>query len=358
MRRVVGRLRDAGQQLEGLLAPVVGDQGLGQGLGDLGVGRVELQGQAQRRRCRPRPAARPPRPPRRSGRRPSTKAATASRPWAPTKLSITAPLRMPNTAGMPCTLNAAEICGFSSTLTLASTTWPSVSVDHVLDDRTELAARAAPRGPQVDHDRHVLGALDDLGLERGVGDVDHRALLGGGDVPNLPGGASGHDGRHRGGGPLARRARRRALPRRRASTSVPQKQRSWIRRSPASVQEKATSRRMPEQHAGPAGGAVGSEHGGASRRARSVTIPSCVRRVARSRPMGHDWPVDAQANSRANARITAAALAGLLAGWAGPTPPRHPGPAAGPRPPRARRPASWATARASRRSGAWPPRSR
>ena len=45
-------------------------------------------------------------------------------------------------------------------------------VDHLLDDRAERLAGAAPRRPEVDDDGHLLGLLDDLGLERGVGDVD------------------------------------------------------------------------------------------------------------------------------------------------------------------------------------------
>ena len=81
------------------------------------------------------------------------------------------------TAGMPCTWNACETCGFSSTLTLASSTLPVGVGDDLLEDRAERAARAAPRGPQVDHDGHLVGALEDVGLERGIGDVDHAVTL-------------------------------------------------------------------------------------------------------------------------------------------------------------------------------------
>src|SRR5439155_13414705 len=49
-------------------------------------------------------------------------------------------------------------------------------VDHALDGRPERAARAAPRGPQVDHDRHLLRALEDVAFEGLVGDVDHRLV--------------------------------------------------------------------------------------------------------------------------------------------------------------------------------------
>ena len=52
-------------------------------------------------------------------------------------------------------------------------------VDHLLEDRAERLARAAPLRPQVDHDGHLLGALDHLGGEGGIGDVDRM----GGNVP-------------------------------------------------------------------------------------------------------------------------------------------------------------------------------
>ena len=45
-------------------------------------------------------------------------------------------------------------------------------VDDLLDDRPEGAARTAPRRPEVDDDRHLLRALDHLGLEGGIGDVE------------------------------------------------------------------------------------------------------------------------------------------------------------------------------------------
>ena len=48
-------------------------------------------------------------------------------------------------------------------------------VDRLLDDRTERAARAAPRRPQVDDDGNGGGLVDDVRLERRVGDVDCHA---------------------------------------------------------------------------------------------------------------------------------------------------------------------------------------
>ena len=48
--------------------------------------------------------------------------------------------------------------------------------DGLLEHRPELAARAAPLGPEVDDDRHRVRALDYGGLEGALGDV-HIALM-------------------------------------------------------------------------------------------------------------------------------------------------------------------------------------
>ena len=80
------------------------------------------------------------------------------------------------TAGIDCTWNAWLIAGFSSTLTLTSTTLPSVASIDLLDDRAERPARAAPRRPQVDDHGDGLRPLDDVGLERCVGDIDGHAV--------------------------------------------------------------------------------------------------------------------------------------------------------------------------------------
>ena len=45
-------------------------------------------------------------------------------------------------------------------------------LDHLLDDRPEGAAGAAPRRPQINDDGHFLRALHHFGVERGVGDID------------------------------------------------------------------------------------------------------------------------------------------------------------------------------------------
>jgi aminoglycoside phosphotransferase (APT) family kinase protein len=47
------------------------------------------------------------------------------------------------------------------------------SRDGLFEHRTQGAARSAPRRPEVHHDRNRLGSVEDLGLERGVGDVCH-----------------------------------------------------------------------------------------------------------------------------------------------------------------------------------------
>ena len=91
------------------------------------------------------------------------------------KPSTTLPPASAYTAGMPCTRKAWETCGFSSTLTLASTTLPPVS-----------STTFSMMGPSVRHGPHHgahrstttgsrLGAVEDLGLERRIGDVDGHA---------------------------------------------------------------------------------------------------------------------------------------------------------------------------------------
>ena len=112
------------------------------------------------------------------GSRLSTNSRTAASGWAPTNPSTTLPSATAYTAGMPCTWNAWETCGFSSTFTLTSTTLPSVSSTTFSRIGPERAARAAPRCPQVDDDGGGGRPVEDVGLERGVGDVDaHRVRL-------------------------------------------------------------------------------------------------------------------------------------------------------------------------------------
>jgi hypothetical protein len=45
--------------------------------------------------------------------------------------------------------------------------------DDLVEDRPERFARPAPGRPQVDDDRNLLGTCQHLGLEGGIGDVDH-----------------------------------------------------------------------------------------------------------------------------------------------------------------------------------------
>ena len=69
-------------------------------------------------------------------------------------------------------------------------------VDHLLEDRSERLARAAPLRPEVDHHRHLLRALHHLGGEGGVGDVDRHGwqCTGGGTLAHLGRRAPGEDG--------------------------------------------------------------------------------------------------------------------------------------------------------------------
>ena len=71
--------------------------------------------------------------------------------------------------------NAGDERGLASVSTLASSTLPSRSVDGLLEHRRELAARAAPLGPEVDDDGQLVRALDDVALEGRVGGVEDHA---------------------------------------------------------------------------------------------------------------------------------------------------------------------------------------
>ena len=82
------------------------------------------------------------------------------------------------TAGMPWIRNAAARRWLASVSTLASAILPLARVDGLLEHGRELAAGAAPGGPEVDDDRQLLGALDDVLLEGGLGGVeDHPSRL-------------------------------------------------------------------------------------------------------------------------------------------------------------------------------------
>ena len=108
-----------------------------------------------------------------AGARRCTKAVTWASGRAPMNWSTTWPSRMAKTAGIDCTWKASAIRGFSSTLTLASSTAPPVSATAFSSIGTERRARPAPRGPQVDDDGHRRAAVQHVGLECLVGDV-HR----------------------------------------------------------------------------------------------------------------------------------------------------------------------------------------
>ena len=77
-----------------------------------------------------------------------------------------------NTVGMLCTCSACEMRGLASTSILASTQRAAAASAQPLEDRRELLARLAPVGPQVEQHRHLERAVEHLGLEVGLGDVD------------------------------------------------------------------------------------------------------------------------------------------------------------------------------------------
>src|SRR5262249_33837116 len=77
------------------------------------------------------------------GSRRSTNWRTVASGWAPRKPSTGLPSFRATTSGMLCTPNAAEIWGFSSTLTLVRTTLPSVS-----------STAFSMMGPRVRHGPH------------------------------------------------------------------------------------------------------------------------------------------------------------------------------------------------------------
>ena len=104
----------------------------------------------------------------------ATNSATAASGRAPMNPSTTLPSFRAKTAGIDCTLKLAEMAGFSSTLTLARATAPSVASTTCSMIGPEGAARTAPGRPQVHHHGDLLGAAEHLLFERGIGDVDHR----------------------------------------------------------------------------------------------------------------------------------------------------------------------------------------
>ena len=63
---------------------------------------------------------------------------------------------------------------FASVSTLARTTDPSRAAASSSSSGAELAAGTAPLGPEVDDDRQLRRALDDLGFEGRLVDVDDR----------------------------------------------------------------------------------------------------------------------------------------------------------------------------------------
>jgi hypothetical protein len=131
------------------------------------MSRIQRQRLAQRARRRRRPARRRARG--RASR--NARSAPADRPGEPDTTWAVGTLppgcREPQARGG---------FWFASTSTWASD--PPVALgDGGLQSRPELAARPAPLGPEVDHDRQLAGALHDLGDEVSFVDVcDHGAV--------------------------------------------------------------------------------------------------------------------------------------------------------------------------------------
>ena len=88
--------------------------------------------------------------------------------------STTWPSRMAKTAGIDWTRKLAAIGRVLVHVDLGQGDRALGGVDHPLDDRAEGLARPAPGRPQVDHHRNLGRAAEDLLLEGGIGDVDHR----------------------------------------------------------------------------------------------------------------------------------------------------------------------------------------
>ena len=111
------------------------------------------------------------------GTSPSSQRSICAGGIAPVNSATTWPSRNAFTAGIPWTPKLAESDWFESTSTFASSTLPAALSDRRLERRPELAARAAPLGPEVDDDRQLARALDHRGHEIGFAHVlDHDAI--------------------------------------------------------------------------------------------------------------------------------------------------------------------------------------
>ena len=73
---------------------------------------------------------------------------------------------------------ALRECGVGVDVDLGQHPGAAALRGEALQHRGELLARAAPLGPQVEHDRHLEGAVEHLGLEGLLGDVDDRGPRG------------------------------------------------------------------------------------------------------------------------------------------------------------------------------------
>ena len=81
---------------------------------------------------------------------------------------------MAYTAGIDWTWKVAAERGLASTSIFTSSTPVGVG-DDLLQDRAQRLARPAPRGPQVDDDGGISGAIENVSLESGIGDINGGA---------------------------------------------------------------------------------------------------------------------------------------------------------------------------------------
>ena len=108
------------------------------------------------------------------GRRTSsvTNCRACSSGMAPVNSATSWPCQTALTAGMPCTRSALRQRRVGVDVDLGQHPGAAALGGQPLEHRRQLLARPAPLGPQVEHDRHLEGAVEHLGLEGRLGDVD------------------------------------------------------------------------------------------------------------------------------------------------------------------------------------------
>ncbi len=103
------------------------------------------------------------------------KAATWAGGIAPVNSATTAPSLNALTAGMPWMPKVLEMPGIGVDVDLGEVDVVAAPAGLGLERGGELAAGAAPLGPEVDDHRHLVRAVEHVGLEAVLCDVaDHR----------------------------------------------------------------------------------------------------------------------------------------------------------------------------------------